>query len=220
MATLLMRLQAPMQAWGVSSHFGVRDTCREPTKSGVIGLICAALGRPRSAPLDDMAALKMGVRVDREGKKMKDYHIAQDIYKASGGRPKGTELSNRYYLSDSVFLVGLEGKIDILEKIHAALSSPKWFLYLGRKAFPPSRPVWLSDGLQDLGLMEALAVYPLLVSTSADRLRVVVEDDEGPIMRNDVPVSFSERRFVSRNIRVSYLDHSGEILEEVADGAV
>ena len=220
MATLLMRLQAPMQSWGVSSHFTVRDTQREPTKSGVIGLICAALGRPRSAPLDDLASLKMGVRVDREGKLLKDYHIAQDVYKASGGKPKGTELSNRYYLSDAAFLVGLEGDEQLLEKIQSALRRPKWPLYLGRRAFPPSRPVWLTDGLQNPGLMEALAGYPLLVSTSADRLRVVFEDDEGPIMRNDVPVSFEERRFVSRNIRISYLDHSGEILEEVADGAV
>ena len=45
MATLLLRLAAPLQAWGADSKFETRKTGREPTKSGVIGLLAAALGR-------------------------------------------------------------------------------------------------------------------------------------------------------------------------------
>ena len=37
MATLLLRLAAPLQAWGADSKFETRKTGREPTKSGVIG---------------------------------------------------------------------------------------------------------------------------------------------------------------------------------------
>lgn len=44
MATLLLRLAAPLQAWGADSKFETRKTNREPTKSGVIGLLAAALG--------------------------------------------------------------------------------------------------------------------------------------------------------------------------------
>ena len=44
MATLLLRLAAPMQAWGCGSKFDTRRTNREPTKSGVVGLLAAALG--------------------------------------------------------------------------------------------------------------------------------------------------------------------------------
>ena len=44
MATLLLRLAAPLQAWGADSKFETRKTAREPTKSGVIGLLAAALG--------------------------------------------------------------------------------------------------------------------------------------------------------------------------------
>mgnify|MGYP000599216911 CR=1 FL=1 len=44
MATLLLRLAAPLQAWGADSKFETRKTGREPTKSGVIGLLAAALG--------------------------------------------------------------------------------------------------------------------------------------------------------------------------------
>ena len=34
MATLLLRLAAPLQAWGADSKFETRKTNREPTKSG------------------------------------------------------------------------------------------------------------------------------------------------------------------------------------------
>ena len=44
MATLLLRLAAPLQSWGMDSKFETRKTNREPTKSGVVGLLAAALG--------------------------------------------------------------------------------------------------------------------------------------------------------------------------------
>ena len=50
MSVLLMRLAGPMQSWGTQSRFGHRDTGTEPSKSGVIGLLCAALGWPRDQP--------------------------------------------------------------------------------------------------------------------------------------------------------------------------
>ena len=49
-----------MQSWGVQSHFPERDSGREPSKSGVIGLLCAALGRPRTVSIADLAALRKG----------------------------------------------------------------------------------------------------------------------------------------------------------------
>jgi CRISPR system Cascade subunit CasD len=41
---LLMWLEAPLQSWGVDSKFVRRDTMQFPTKSGILGLICCALG--------------------------------------------------------------------------------------------------------------------------------------------------------------------------------
>lgn len=41
---LLLWLQGPLQAWGHDSRFGRRDTLDFPTKSGVLGLVCCALG--------------------------------------------------------------------------------------------------------------------------------------------------------------------------------
>ena len=206
MPTLLLRLQAPMQSWGVSSHFTSRDTTREPTKSGVIGLICAALGRPRDADISDLAALKMGVRVDREGILQNDFHVAQDILLALGKGTKDTEISDRYYLSDAVFLVGLEGPQALLEEIQTALKAPHWMLYLGRKAFPPGKPVWVQNGLRDEPLLQALKTFPALVPDLEESVRVVLESDVGEFVRMDVPISFAERRFSSRRIQMGRID--------------
>ena len=57
MSTLLLRLAAPLQAWGTDSKFETRRTNQEPSKSGVIGMLAAALGLPRDADLSALAAL-------------------------------------------------------------------------------------------------------------------------------------------------------------------
>jgi len=42
---LLIWLESPLQSWGSDSRFGRRDSLDFPTRSGVLGLICCALGR-------------------------------------------------------------------------------------------------------------------------------------------------------------------------------
>ncbi|MFB7513053.1 type I-E CRISPR-associated protein Cas5/CasD [Streptomyces sp. NPDC056144] len=71
---LLVRLAAPLQSWGVSSRFARRDSHARPTKSGVVGLCAAALGRDRSDRVDDLAGLVFGVRADHPGTPVRDYH--------------------------------------------------------------------------------------------------------------------------------------------------
>lgn len=41
---ILLWFEAPLQSWGSDSKFGRRDTLAFPTKSGVLGLVCSALG--------------------------------------------------------------------------------------------------------------------------------------------------------------------------------
>ncbi len=160
--TLILRLAGPMQSWGVSSRFGIRETLAEPSKSGVIGLLCAALGWDRAEAthviagqertLADLAAMCFGVRVIREGVLRRDYHTAQNVLRASAklkpGKPANpgdlqtTVLSERYYLSDAHFLVGFESEDgDLLSALDAALAKPYWPLFLGRKSFVPTWPV-------------------------------------------------------------------------------
>jgi len=201
MLTLLLRLEGSIQSWGTRSRFDDRDTGLEPSKSGVIGLICAALGRPRSASVDDLAALKMGVRVDRAGIVAYDFQTAQKVVRASGS---GTEdaTSRRYYLSDAAFLVGFEGEEGLLREVHGALLNPFWPISLGRKSYLPSRPVYLPDGLRPESLAEALAAYlPLMAGKPPKTVRYVLEAADGA-MRQDQPGGpFSERLFVNRYVQ-------------------
>lgn len=218
MNVLLLRLSGPMQSWGVQSRFSVRDTGREPSKSGVVGLLCAALGRARCEPVDDLAALRMGVRVDQEGSVDYDYQTARDVFKAGGGT-KNTEPSRRYYLGDARFLAGLAGDdLDLLARLHDALRNPHWPLYLGRKAFVPGEPIWLADGLRrGVGLLHALRSYPWLGPDwrqPAEQLRVVLEDPGGPQVRSDQPMSFADRGFAPRHVRTRFIPRPPERKEQ------
>lgn len=209
MATLLLRLQGLLQSWGTSSRFDERETQLEPSKSGVLGLVCAALGRDRRDPIDDLAALKMGVRVDQEGLLMRDFQTATGVAIAADGKAQRdrTVVSPRFYLADAVFLVGLQGAdIALLQRIQAACLRPIWPLCLGRKACPPSEPVCLPDGVVDQELGPALRGWPDLVSgvaISGDK-RVLLEDAAAGSVRLDQPVApFAARRFGPRFVRTT-----------------
>lgn len=207
MPTLLLRLAGPMQSWGTTSRFDERDSQLEPSKSGVLGLVCAALGRDRSESLDDLASLKMGVRVDREGLLMRDYQTATGVMTAAGKADlHRTVVSPRYYLADAAFLVGLEGADrGLLECIHAALRAPVWPLALGRKSFPPGEPVWLADALREAPLLQALRIWPRIAAPRhehrGDPLRLMLEHESEGAIRLDQPVApFAQRRFGPRYV--------------------
>lgn len=207
MPTLLLRLAGPMQSWGTTSRFDERDSQLEPSKSGVLGLVCAALGRDRTEPVDDLARLKMGVRVDREGLLMRDYQTATGVVSAAGKVDPGrTVISPRYYLADATFLVGLEGDDRLLlEQIHAALCAPVWPLALGRKSFPPGQPVWLEAAIREEPLRDALLAWPRIAAPRHEHkdepLRLILEHASAGAMRLDQPVApYSERRFGPRYI--------------------
>lgn len=222
MPTLLLQCIAPLQAWDTQSNFGVRTTGREPSKSGMIGLLCAALGRPRTVSLNDLAGLRMGVRVDQEGHVLRDWHTAgKGGYLKAGGSVERKNLitSTRYYLTDAAFLVGLEYDDEaLLTQLHAALNNPRWMLFLGRKSCPPTAPPYLADGLQSVDLVTALKQYPWLgrVRKRYDQLakenprglRLVLEDQEGSQVHNDHPISFEKgnRRFTPRRVTTSWVE--------------
>ena len=159
MSTLLLRLAAPLQAWGTDSRFNTRQTGTVPSKSGVIGLLAAALGRKRDAELSDLRALRFGVRSDQPGTLLRDFHMVRYQKKSK----EAADVTYRYYLSDAVFLVGLESEdVPFLSSLEAALRAPVFPLFLGRRSCPPTLPLVL--GLRDLPLEEALRTEPWLVT--------------------------------------------------------
>ena len=63
----------------------------------------------------------MAVRVDREGRLKRDFHTAQGVRRAdTSKKPQETVLSERFYLADADFLVGLKGERTFLETLATA----------------------------------------------------------------------------------------------------
>jgi CRISPR system CASCADE complex protein casD len=205
MSTLLLRLAAPLQAWGTDSKFEVRRTNREPSKSGVIGLLAAALGLRRDADLSKLSALRFGVRVDRNGEVIKDFHMAK--------AEKTSYLTYRYYLSDAIFLVGLESEDrSFLEQIERALRNPCFPLFLGRRSCPPTLPLVL--GIREDALETALRgeenqnkdLKSRRQSHRYIRLDCGEGEQEGTVVQ-DLPISFNpmRREFAYRRAKEIWL---------------
>lgn len=196
--TLLLRLEGPMQSWGFRSRFDYRDTALEPTRSGVIGLICAAMGIARGEPISRFDAIRMGVRVDKEGRPERDYHTALDVIKADGSGTD-TVVSRRDYLADASFIVGLESENKtLLDDIAEALRNPEWPLFLGRKAFPLAVPPL---GLADCPKPGTLEDH--LFSDGSGK-RYALEEADGERIQHDWPLCFGTRRFKPRSVTIRY----------------
>ncbi|WP_019536645.1 type I-E CRISPR-associated protein Cas5/CasD [Paenibacillus ginsengihumi] len=184
MSTLLLRLAAPLQSWGSDAKFERRGTERVPTKSGVIGMIAAALGRRRHESVEDLLRLRFGVRVDREGALLRDFHTAR--------RDKLAYVTHRYYLADAVFLVGLEGSEEQLTAIDRALRQPAYPLFLGRRSCPPEGRVSL--GIRSgRPLLSALQEEPPLTDRKPSQWRFVYDAEPGEsraYVQRDLPLSY------------------------------
>lgn len=226
-AVLLLRLAGPLQSWGENSRFNRRETRAEPTKSGVIGILAAALGLDREADLSALTALTMGVRTDQAGTLLRDYHTVSDYrgrpLKQTGvnakklqkttSPPKYTHITHRYYLQDAVFLVGLAGPFDTIGDLAAAVKRPVFPLALGRRSCPPTQPILAGTTASEL--MVALSTHPWQASEAgrAHHLRgtkpafvhlpVSLDDPAGGETRQDVPVSFGlhDRQYRQRRVR-------------------
>lgn len=221
MPTLLLRLVGPMQSWGTTSRFDQRDTGKEPSKSGVTGLLAAALGIDREnwTDLEPLTRLSMGVRHDRSGVPKRDYQTAQHIISADHSKIHETAVTTRDYLADAAFLVGLEGDDRaFLKTIHAALRDPVWPLALGRKSYVLSEPIWIENGVQDVPLRDALARWPWIASRRKweelpEKLLVSFESKDGSgVLKMDQPLSsFAERRFGARFVRSEWIPFPQEV---------
>ena len=226
MSTLLLRLAAPFQSWGIDSKFERRNTGRSPSKSGVLGLCAAALGYKRhdDTNIGKMINLRFGVRIDKPGTLIRDFHMAHEeefwdkedrtkINHLLSQSKKNTisYLTNRYYLADAAFLAGLEGDETLLKEIEYAIRYPMFPIFLGRRACPPEGRVCL--GIFPDPLQVALEKYPSISGYYKPNYqknykpRIVIDADnnehiKGKYLLRDVPQSYNpiHRKHGFRNV--------------------
>lgn len=165
---LLLWFEAPLQSWGFDSKFGRRETLNFPTRSGVVGLVCSALGAggEQRELLAEFSSLRQTVisfvhsRQTENGKRkldreplLRDFHMVGSGYDdrdpwmslmipktISGGKSVGggTKMTYRFYLQDSFFAVIFEALPQRALELAEALRNPVWDLYLGRKNCVPT----------------------------------------------------------------------------------
>lgn len=188
---LLLWLEAPMQSWGSDSKFGRRDTQIFPTKSGVMGLLCSALGAggQQRELLAEFATLNQTaisfarcnvkadvlVKQDREPL-LRDFHMVGSGYneqdpwakllipKTSEGKAAvggGSKMTYRYYLQDAAFALALEVPSGRAQAVAEALQNPAWDVYLGRKNCVPTDFIYRGIFDNELAALEQANVIAL-----------------------------------------------------------
>ncbi|MGH8246515.1 MAG: type I-E CRISPR-associated protein Cas5/CasD [Gammaproteobacteria bacterium] len=226
MAYLALLLDAPLQSWGFASRFQRRTTALHPTKSGVIGLVCAACGLAKGSAeekefLPQLRRLRMSsIAIPRHAgrasgepeplpvRRLEDYHTVLDTRRASGTMNRDAVVTRRQYLLDARFGVILEGNRALLVRVAGAMQDPRWGVWFGRKSCLPAAPIYWGVFPTPTDAQRALTG-----ETPLEALTVVSEVerfDEGTDSLTDQPISFGDgtssgpdkRKFAVRRIRV------------------
>jgi CRISPR system Cascade subunit CasD len=200
----------------VHAKFNRRTTLDFPSRSAVLGLLCAALGAggAQKELLALFAPLAQTViaytRRDKKGAatpalQLCDFHMVGSGYddkdpwqilhipktneqKAAVGG--GTKLTYRYYLQDAAFAVALAVPTELRQDMEEALVAPCWDISLGRKCCVPTEFVY--QGMH-ASMDAALTRTEELAQEKqyAERFRVLDGAHEGEqLILPDVPLQF------------------------------
>lgn len=230
---LLLWLEAPLQSWGFDSKFGRRDTLKFPTRSGVLGLLCAALGysgeqKEFLAQMSSKQQLVVSYLRNDEKKQtitpeplLMDFQMVGSGYdnsdpwqsllipktsegkKAVGG---GSKMTYRYYLQDARFAVVLECSQAESTLFSKALQNPMYDLFLGRKNCVPTEFIY--QGVFDSENAALEQATEIANQKGCKEYFRVVEGDhlDGDSMTlNDIPLQFGEvKKYRDRRVSIVY----------------
>ncbi len=182
MRALILRLEAPLMAFGDVMVDAIGRTARYPAASMLTGLLANALGWDQGAfDRHDrlQQRLRFAARRDRDGRILEDYQtvdLGQPFMTGPGwtttGSPqkreggpaaKGTHIRRREYLEDACVTVALAldppAEDPDLDALATALRAPRRPLFIGRKPCLPSAPLLLGAA-EGAGLLDILARVP------------------------------------------------------------
>lgn len=206
MNVLLVRLEAPLMAFGGVSIDNIGGTDQLPSASLLTGLLANALGYKRSegSRLQALQSrLRYAVRADRPGHVMQDFQTAQlakdDKAWTTRGAPIGRDggaktyasphIRYRQYHADASVMVAIrlerENEQPTPTACAAALNSPARPLFIGRKPCLPSEPLLL-DLVEADSLIEALKQVPLRDAHKSNKVWLYQQsdhNDSGDVVR-------------------------------------
>ncbi len=211
---LALLLDAPLQSWGYQSKFDRRTSFSSPTRSGILGMLCAAMGvdRADSETLAEFADLEITVYTLQNNGRLTDYHTVgggynrkthqRNLVSTAEGKPRKDPVQTyREYLQSSTFGVVLRGPRNQLEPIGEALQNPRWGIWLGRKACIPASPVM--QGLFDTEEAALQHLCQQAGTPNASRVcREAASFEDGTDTLMDTPLDYQTRQFAPRRIAV------------------
>lgn len=228
---LLLWLEGPLQSWGVNSLFSRRATLEFPTRSGVLGLMLAALsaGGEQEELLSLLFSYPQTViaygRMGRDGRasppapQLHDFHMVgngydeknlwelQHIPKTSEGKRAvggGTKLTHRYYVQDTAFAVLLPVPTALADSLVQAMQFPGWDTALGRRCCVPTEYVYQGRFVTE----EEAEIKARAIAKEKRRLeffRVEERPDEQSesLVLTDIPLSFGRnKRYLERRVYI------------------
>lgn len=227
MSCALIWLEAPLQSWGHDSKFGRRATLPFPTRSGVMGLLCCAMGKggEQRAWLAAMRRQELTVAAyagtgAKNAPMLMDFHMVgsgydqhdswQDLMipkKSDGSRPSnttGARLTYRYYLQDMAFACVLELPANEAANIEKGLSAPVWPICLGRKCCVPVDIVWRGHFVtQSEAFSRAVEIATSKNRKEIFRVEEGVKDAGETRVLADVPVCFGPyKEYAEREVTI------------------
>lgn len=227
---LIFGLAASVGAMGELTGHERRGSLVWPARSAIIGLLGAALGIRRDGDFSALDALEIDIAIFDSGAVLRDYHTVETVLptvvKAPNSRPQALHvvppgkanitITMRDYRTGVFYGVAVRGQG--LEALQAALASPHFTLYLGRKSCPLAAPL-------DTKIIEANSAVVALSNiqvppwhlrkqgqkTIAAKI-LVTSDPQGEVI-HDIPLDrdhwhFAPRRVALRPVKIVAGDRS------------
>ncbi|HOE90015.1 MAG TPA: type I-E CRISPR-associated protein Cas5/CasD [Sphaerochaeta sp.] len=223
MKYIVLWLEGPLQSWGESSKYGRRETLAFPTKSGVYGMLLAAMGSKgeQEELLAKLAPLPQKVLSFGSSSQMMDFHMIGSGYdssdpwqklaiprKVDGVIPTGTggsKMTYRYYLQDAKFAV-IQGVSDeLLDPIVDALKHPVYSPSLGRKSCVPTEFIFqgIYDSQEEAEEHAKKIAGEKCVELAYD-VRESSEANPWDLAVQDVPIVFgSHKKYAGRYVEIT-----------------
>lgn len=227
----LLWLEGPLQSWGFDSRFGRRDTLAFPTRSGILGMLCAAMGRGgrQEEWLSDMRPYAQTIiAFERDSDRseaartplLRDFHMVGSGYdlkdpwqtlmvpKTSEGKPPvgtGARLTWRHYLQDKAFAVILELPEEHRDEIAEGMQTPVWALALGRKCCVPTDIIWRGAfNSEDSAIAAAMKIAAAKGLHEDFRVYEGQMADGETVTLSDVPLNFGPyKKYAERLVTIT-----------------
>lgn len=217
---LVFTLSATLGSMGELAGYQRRGTLLWPGRSEVMGLLGAALGIRRDGDFSALEPMQTAVAVFDAGSSLRDYHTVETVPSAKVKSPQtrrealraettNTMITLRDYRTTPLYGVAVWGIP--LEPLVAALNTPSYVLYLGRKACTLSAPLGPRIVESD-GAAEALSqiILPPWREKAVATTLITDAPGQGELIRyeerHDLPLDRQLWHFSARSVAVEAVE--------------